>query len=351
MPPENRKQFEFTAFWNEWRNLKDVYTRTGKLEDFQRRSLADVAQWAATQGLESIIGEILQILDATEVVEVDKSGGVKFTAASDNEYRLIAELVTECIESRPYEMSASEAKRFIEIHNAKSALKVKWNENIRPVISTKTVQIKKIEKITNDDLEEEFEAYVNGTDNNNLASVTFIAPKARVKVQNALAKGKGHFLFHGTSVLGVQGIGKNGFDPKRCNVTHDLFGDRYGSLGQGAYLSDNFAKCAAYARCDRCEAVACPCDSLRPVLVCLVRYTSKDGVKDWKTYGRRYRSVEELLQKQQEKGQATTVARGNSDRNFFSKALDLEFGNNDFLVYRRDMALPVYVVWYRRKAN
>lgn len=349
MPPENRKQFEYEAFWSEWVNLKGVYQRHGTLSDPERRSLADVVQWAAEQGIDHIMKKGMEILEATEVVET--SDGVTFSQVSGNAYWLIKALVLECIESRPYEMSLSEAQRFVKIHNndSKRTVKITWSPALRPVLHPDTVQIARIQEISNEELEGEFAEYVKSTTFNPLDSVEFIAPNARTKMQAALAGGKGHFLFHGTSVLGVKGISKAGFDPKRCNISHDLFGDRYGSLGQGAYLSDNFAKCAAYARCNKCDAVTCACDSERPVLVCLVRYTNHDGIKNLKTYGRRYRDVESLIKKQHEKGTATTIARGTSNRGFLTKTLDLKFGNNDFLVYRRDMALPMYVVWYKRK--
>ncbi|MDD9941657.1 MAG: hypothetical protein OXU20_11495 [Myxococcales bacterium] len=347
MPEVSKQQFEYIAFWNEWMDIKRIFEREGSLSSSERSSLAYVEVWARGEGL-AIHEDILEILERTK--KTVTTDGVTLTEVDGSQAWAIKDYVNACVEQAPYSMSDAEAQRFVSIYNdANPRQRITWNEGLTPTIAPNRFAISKIEAIDSPDLKAQFDQYVQNTTGNPLQEMNFIAPTERARMSVALGAAGSHFLFHGTSVAGVKGIGKHGFDPFRCNVSKSrVLPDRYGSLGQGAYLSDNFSKCAAYSRCSLCNSVACACaEGERPVLLSLVRYTDKDRIKTDKTYGRRFRTVAELLKKM-ESGAATTMAHGTPDRSKWQKTFDTRFGNNDFLVYRNDMALPAYVIWYKR---
>ena len=76
------------------------------------------------------------------------------------------------------------------------------------------------------------------------------------------------WLYHGTSEWGVNSILQSGFDPaKYCVFEHVLkiIPRGYGPLGQGTYLTDNFAKSATYV-----NATAEDDEAPRHILICRV---------------------------------------------------------------------------------
>lgn len=66
------------------------------------------------------------------------------------------------------------------------------------------------------------------------------------------------YLFHGTKKKTANLIAMSSVKPDI--IDHPRFIGGYGSLGQGTYLSDNFAKIAIYTTCPGCgSSVACAC--------------------------------------------------------------------------------------------
>lgn len=305
-------------------------------------------------------------------------------------YRDIERYIGECLKKQKYEMSKKETEKFLTDVDPSKAW-MKDLDKLIPTINEDSIYVDRIEVVINAPRWATYRGYADNGVGLKLPPRGDSDPSGKKKWSKSedfpwlcspvceelqlpcLSIDKGeYYLFHGTGPVGVEGICDHGFDPGRCRKSETI--GIYGSVGQGAYLSDNFAKCAAYSRCEHCDYVACLCkhcqlcgqwvqagdacfcgekihhvDPLRPVLLSRVAYKEQqDRVRVSKNYVRRRRSVASLLEKQKT-SPATTICEGRPKRNWFLKKLDRRFGNNDFIVYRNEMAYTEFVVWYRRQ--